>query len=142
MSTRRFTVASATVVIALSMAASLAQPAPRSVKNGVFSAAQAQRGEEIILTECARCHSPSLLGGENNTPPLVGEFFQKKWGGMPLGELFEKMVKTMPTDSPGRLSKAEYADALAYILSANKYPAGALDLTADAAALAEIKIER
>ncbi len=110
---RLLTVASVTVVIALNAGAGWAQPAPRSVKDGVFSAAQAARGEEIILTECARCHSPSLLGGENNTPPLVGEVFQKKWGGLSLDELFEKMVKTMPTDSPGRLSKTEYADALA-----------------------------
>ena len=118
-----------------------AQSAPKSVKGGVYSAAQAKRGEDVTLEECSRCHSASLLGGENNTPPLTGEFFQDKWNGMTLRDLFQKMYTTMPSDSPGRLSKSDYADVLAYVLSVNKYPAGPTDLKPDLDALAQIKIE-
>ncbi len=118
-----------------------AHAAESSVKSGVYSAAQAERGLSVILGECARCHGNTLLGGENDTPPLVGAPFQSKWSGLTLGELFEKMYTTMPSDSPGRLSKSDYADALAYILATNKYPAGDKDLAANADALKQIKIE-
>lgn len=114
---------------------------PRSVKSGVYSAAQAKRGEDLIYLECAKCHSATLLGGENNSPPLVGAPFQDRWKGKTLGELFTKMVTTMPSDDPGRLSKREFADLLAYILLANKYPAGTTDLPATPEALALITIE-
>ena len=113
----------------------------RSVKSGVYSAAQAKRGEDLIYIECAKCHSATLLGGENNTPPLVGAPFQDRWKGKSLGELFTKMATTMPSDDPGRLSKREFADLLAYILLANKYPAGSEDLPATAEQLTQIVIE-
>ena len=64
------------VVTALVSAFSLTTPAlavegaPRSVKSGVYSEAQAKRGEDLIYLECAKCHSATLLGGENNTPAL------------------------------------------------------------------------
>lgn len=118
-----------------------AEGAPRSVKSGVYSEAQAKRGEDLIYLECAKCHSATLLGGENNTPALVGEFFTERWKGKPLAELFTKMVTTMPSDDPGRLSKSEFADLLAYILSVNKYPAGTTDLPTTPEALSLIVIE-
>lgn len=120
---------------------SVSAAAETSVKSGVYSAAQAERGLTVVLGECARCHSPTLLGGENNTPPLVGEPFLSKWNGLTLGELFEKVYTTMPSDSPGRLSKSDYADALAYILATNKYPAGEKDLATSPDSLGQIKIE-
>lgn len=117
--------------------------AASSVKSGVFSEAQAKRGQDVIQEECARCHSANLLGsGENNTPPLVGEVFLEKWYTKPLGELFDKMRMTMPVDDPGRLSKTQYATALAYILQMNKYPPGPKPLPTDMNALNDITIER
>jgi mono/diheme cytochrome c family protein len=115
--------------------------AQTSVKGGVYSDAQAKRGAEISGEECARCHSVSLLGGENDTPPLVGEIFQNKWNGLTLADLYEKTRATMPADSPGRLSKSDYVDVLAFILSSNKYPAGAADLKPDPESLKQIKLE-
>lgn len=118
-----------------------ADEAARSVKSGVYSEAQAKRGEDLVYLECAKCHSATLLGGENNTPPLVGKPFLERWTGKHLGELFTKMVTTMPSDDPGRLSKSEYADLLAYVLSVNKFPAGPTNLPNTPEALALITIE-
>lgn len=47
----------------------------------------------------------------------------------------------MPADWPGKLSKTMNADILAYILEANKFPAGAKDLPPGTAALQAIRIE-
>ena len=44
----------------------------------------------------------------------------------------------MPQDAPGRLSDAEYTDVVAFMLEANSYPAGEVELPADKAALDEI----
>lgn len=119
-------------------AAAAAQAA--SVQDGVFSTAQATRGEGVILDACARCHHASLIGGENDTPPLVGEAFWQKWKGATLGEFFEKMQATMPSDGPGKLTKAQYLAALAYILQANNLPAGK-PLPSDVDALKQIRME-
>ena len=113
----------------------------RSIKSGVYSPAQAKRGEDLVYLECAKCHSATLLGGENNTPPLVGDLFLDRWKKKSLGELFTKIATTMPSDDPGRLSKKECADILAYILLANKYPAGEQDLPTTTELLGQIFIE-
>jgi len=118
----------------------VAQAAERSVWDGVYTVEQARRGQQLSGEECARCHSESLAGGEN-APGLVGPAFLQRWGNTGLGELFEKMRSTMPTDSPGRLSRQQYADILAYILNANKLPTGAAELSRDATELNQIRIE-
>jgi mono/diheme cytochrome c family protein len=110
----------------------------RSVWDGVYTTAQAGRGKLLSGEECARCHSESLGGGEA-APALAGEAFVARWQNV--GELFEKIRTTMPTDSPGRLGRREYADILAYILSVNKFPAGTKDLPGETAELNSIKIE-
>lgn len=111
-----------------------------SVKDGIFTQTQADRGQPVILDWCAHCHSPTLLGGENDTPPLVGNVFLDKWKGKTLGELFEKMRTTMPVDDPGKLSRTEYLFALAYILRANNFPVGAKPLPSDAKSLEQIEV--
>jgi quinoprotein glucose dehydrogenase len=118
------------------------EPTESSVKNGVYSTAQAERGETINAEECSRCHSASLLGGESGAPSLVGDAFRGKWHGLTLADLYERIRATMPADSPGRLRKADYVDVLALILAANGYPPGEKDLQADIATLRAIKIER
>ena len=111
---------------------------PRSVWDGVYTTVQAGRGKLLSGEECARCHSESLGGGEA-APALAGEAFVARWQNA--GELFEKIRTTMPTDSPGRLGRQEYIDILAYILSVNKFPAGAKELPKETAELNSIRIE-
>ena len=46
----------------------------------------------------------------------------------------------MPLDNPGRLSRQQNADVIAFVLKANDWPAGATELPADSAALKQIRI--
>ena len=47
----------------------------------------------------------------------------------------------MPSDGPGKLSRRQCTDMIAYLLSANGFPAGESDLDSDAAVLHEILIQ-
>src|SRR5215210_2855663 len=63
--------------------------------NGVFSAAQAERGRVIVQNHCAACHGDDLAGLEG--PALVGNTFMLKWEPRDVGTLFRKVRDTMPT---------------------------------------------
>jgi mono/diheme cytochrome c family protein len=128
---RRFAIMAAVV-----FAAGAAQAG--SVNDGVYSAAQAQRGRATYDAECARCHGPTL-GGGGGGPAISGPFWTA-WDGRTLGALFNLTRKSMPADGPGRLSEQEYADILAYMLSVNRYPAGQAELPAQAEALKSLDI--
>jgi mono/diheme cytochrome c family protein len=120
--------------------AGAARAQPASVNDGVYSAAQAERGGAVYAAECALCHGPTLAGGGGG-PTLSGPFWTA-WDGRSVGELFKLTRTSMPFDGPGRLSDQEYADIVAYILSANRYPAGEKALPTDAEALKAIAIVR
>jgi hypothetical protein len=40
-------------------------------------------------------------------PPLVGESFLSNWSARPLGDLVDKIQKTMPFNLPGSLSRQQ-----------------------------------
>jgi mono/diheme cytochrome c family protein len=110
-----------------------------SVRDGVYTQQQADRGKALFGEECAKCHGETLGGGDG--PELVGKEFVGRWKGNSVSGLFELIRKTMPTDDPGHLSTRQAADLTALILSANGYPAGDKDLPNTADALKDIKIE-
>jgi mono/diheme cytochrome c family protein len=126
--------------LALAAIGSVSWMAAASVWDGVYSSAQATRGEKAYRENCASCHGVNLEGS-GQMPPLSGGDFTTNWNGMTLGDLFDKMQESMPADRPGKLSKAMNADILAYILEANKFPAGAKELPPGTAALQSIRIE-
>ena len=117
-----------------------AAAASRTVWDGVYTKEQARRGQTVYLEDCAKCHGQNLQSGED-APALAGADFLKRWNGATAGELFEIMRKTMPSDDAGSLSSRQYADLVAFIFSANDFPAGEKELVPDAAALKEIHIE-
>jgi mono/diheme cytochrome c family protein len=112
----------------------------RSVLDGVYTEAQGSRGKAIYQEECARCHSETLLGGEGS-PELAGDAFLERWKGQTAGDLFERIRSSMPSDSPGRLSRQQYADVLAYMFKANHFPAGQTELARETDTLKQIRIE-
>ena len=114
--------------------------ASRTVWDGVYTKAQATRGQTAYAEECMKCHGENLGGGEAG-PPLAGKEFLEKWNGKTAGNLFGEIRKTMPSDDPGNLSSRQYADLVAYILSVNEFPAGQKELEREMAALDEIRIE-
>jgi mono/diheme cytochrome c family protein len=114
--------------------------APASVRDGVYSAEQARKGEALYRQECASCHGEKLEG-RGQAPPLTGADFIMDWNGMTVGDLFEKMQTSMPADQPGHLSREQNATLLAFILSANRFPAGAAELSTDGERLQQIRFE-
>ena len=120
-------------------AAALAQSS-RSVWDGIFTEEQAKRGESVSEKECVNCHGAALSGGEE-APALEGAGFLSNWNSLTVGDLFDRIRKSMPQDDPARLSRQQDADVLAYILSLNRFPAGKTELSAQSEVLKQIKIE-
>jgi mono/diheme cytochrome c family protein len=117
------------VVVAAALAQTPAKPAAKTVLDGVYSAAQAQRGKATFDKECATCHAASLEGFSG--PPLKGSLFMDRWREFNLDVLFENLRTTMPKDFPATLSETAYLEVLSYLLAANEIPASNGDLTVD-----------
>ena len=128
---------------ALVLAAALlaiAQDASRSVWDGVYTDEQAKRGQPVYNKHCASCHGDQLSGGEQ-APPLAGGEFLSNWDGLPLGDLFERIRRSMPQDHPGTLSRQQNADILAYMLAVNRFPVGKTELASATEQLKLIRFE-
>jgi mono/diheme cytochrome c family protein len=110
----------------------------QSVKDGVYSAEQAQRGAGIFSKQCASCHGEDLLGN-GPMPALMGEEFVKGWKGQSVGDLFERTRVSMPADHPGSLTKEQTADVIAFVLKSNGFPVGKAELKGDVESLNKIK---
>jgi mono/diheme cytochrome c family protein len=129
------------VVLFLSVVATIAfSQSTKSVWDGVFSAAQARRGQERYAAQCAVCHGDTLAGGES-APPLAGGEFLSNWNGLTVGDLFDRTRATMPQSKPGSLSREANAEIIAFILNSNQFPAGKDDLPQASEVLREIKVE-
>lgn len=118
------------------------QPAsaqPQTVWNGVYSEAQAFRGEKVAETTCLGCHGAGLAGGDSG-PKLVGDKFLSDWNAASVGDLFGLILEKMPHDAPGTLKKEDVASVTAYILQLNNMPSGRQELAAESDTLAQITI--
>ena len=113
----------------------------KTVWDGVYSEAQAGRGKKLYIASCAACHQESLTGADL-APALKGDEFLLLWNDRTLGDLVDRVMKTMPQDAPGTLTLEQNTDIVAYMLSVNRMPAGMSDLPADAAAQKAIAIVR
>lgn len=115
--------------------------APRSTNDGVYSAAQAARGEDLYAASCGACHGADLISTDQESPSLTGARFTSSWTGKTLAERFKLIRTTMPSESPGTLDDQTSIDVLAYILKFNGYPAGEQALGFDSATLEQIVVE-
>jgi S-disulfanyl-L-cysteine oxidoreductase SoxD len=112
--------------------------ATKSVWSGVYTSEQATRGGDLYRIKCSECHGDDLEGRER-APALAGGAFGQRWDGATLKKLFERMEEMPPDDPAARLTAKQYADILAFLLSANNIPAGTAALVADKDELAAIK---
>jgi len=126
------------LAVAVVMLVSASGQSTKSVWNGVYSSEQATRGGDLYRIKCAECHGDDLEGRER-APALAGGAFGQRWDGATLKKLFERMEEMPPDDPAARLAPKQYADLLAFLLSANNIPAGTTALVADKDALAAIK---
>ena len=117
-----------TAGLALLGAVALAAQPTKSVWDGVYTEAQAKRGETLYIEHCVRCHGLELMGAADIASPLTGPTFNGNWNGVPLGQMLDRVRLTMPQDKPETLSRQQSADVLSYIFSYNKFPAGKTEL--------------
>jgi mono/diheme cytochrome c family protein len=115
------------VLAAMGVAVVSAQTA-RSVWDGVYTEEQARRGEALYVERCARCHGSSYMGGTDGAGALIGPTFNGNWNNVPLDQMLDRVRLTMPLDKPATLSRQQTADALAFLFSINKIPAGKTEL--------------
>ena len=109
----------------------------KTVWDGVYSDAQAKRGEALFGDKCAMCHGADLSGGD--APSLVGSEFSGNWDDLSLGDLAERIRASMPQDNPQSLTRDQVVDLITLILKRNNVPAGQSDLPASADSLKAIK---
>ena len=99
----------------------------RQVTAGVYSAAQAARGQALYKEQCAACHGEAMEGTVG--PAMAGSVFLETWSARSLAELVDKIHKTMPFNLPGSLTRQQSIDLAAYVLQVGKFAAGTADLS-------------
>ena len=116
------------LLFGLGLACLSAQTPDRGTWDGVYTAAQARRGQMGYAANCQRCHRTNLSGYGG---VLTGAYFLESWRDEGLDKFFGLMKRIMPRDRPGSLADEQYIDIIAYILEFNRFPAGLKELTAD-----------
>ena len=142
---RRLRVAALWAIISIgfltpSPAAHVRTQETRSVWSGVYTAAQADRGQAVYARHCARCHGDDL--GGTSAYPLAGEGFMEHWEQHTLGRLYRQIRDTMPRGEAPSVDHSDKRDAMAYLLHQNGFPAGSAELSPDDDQLATILITR
>ena len=87
-----------------------------------YTAAQADRGEQVYASTCASCHQ---------NEKFIGKEFVDNWGDRRVGDFYQLVRQTMPVDNPGSLKDQQYLDVTAYILKANHAPVTTDSLSTD-----------
>src|SRR5437879_5089628 len=104
----------------------------KTVLDGVFSEAQAKRGEAAYAANCGVCHGADLEGV--SAPELKGTHFLERWREDMLDTIYNYIKDNMPqgrAPDASRIPDTDYLNILTHILNVNGYRAGASDLTAD-----------
>jgi mono/diheme cytochrome c family protein len=109
--------------------------------DGVYTAAQAERGAKHFADSCAPCHGADMAGGPG-IPGLTGIEFMFKYNNKPVAELFDYMKTNMPPGQAGSLTDPQFVEVIAVVLKGNGFPEGSTDLPPDPQALKQVTITR
>jgi mono/diheme cytochrome c family protein len=121
------------------MKAASAPPAGRTNWDGVFTDAQARRGQQVYQRACSVCHLDELQG-DAVSPPLVGASFTGRFAGSSALDMVQGIRSSMPQNAPDSLGDRAYVDLVSYLLKMNGSAAGAAELPIDVAELEKITI--
>ena len=88
-----------------------------TVWQGVYTEAQAARGQSEYTTHCANCHRDDLSGYNDI---LKGRRFMEKNRESSLHLFFDKTKTTMPRGAPATLSDKAYVDIVSYVLKVER----------------------
>jgi len=115
-------------------------PVTRNVWTGVYSIAQARRGQETYYQVCAECHGRELEGDDSEgVTPLAGAHFMTNWDTHTVADLV-KRIHAQPNDEPGDIDAPTQVDLFAFIMAFNQVPSGNADLPLDRQTQAAIGI--
>lgn len=137
-------------------AVSVGEPIIDLTMPGLYTQAQARRGEAYFDGNCTTCHTVSadarptdrqvaegkrgvLFGGDWRFWPVNGPNLLRRWGSA--WGLFNKIRQSMPAHDPGGLSDQTYADMTAYILQVLGAPAGERELPTNATTLRSLMLD-
>jgi S-disulfanyl-L-cysteine oxidoreductase SoxD len=126
-----FLVLSIVVCVVTLSAVTMSTRDQKSVRDGVYTEAQAKRGATLFNEACASCHGTDEFGSS----------YIEEWTGQPALRLFDLVRLSMPEESPGSLKRQEYADILAYLFKLNGFKAGNEELKGTDEALKAVRIE-
>ena len=128
------------IAIAMSLAVVLsAQESKRTIWEGVYTDAQATRGQSAYQQSCAPCHKADLLG-DTGAPALAGPDFFARWNGSSADDLVKTIRASMPQDAPDTLGTQTYVDLVTFLIKSNGGPAGTSELSIDSAALKQVMV--
>jgi len=126
-------------LLVLAASAGAQQPS-KTTAQGVFTEAQAARGQKAYADSCARCHAEDLLGATG--PALVGDFFANRFVGSNVQDMVKTIRRSMPQEAPDSLGTPMYVDIVSFILKSNFSPSGSAELPTDAETLQQIVVEK
>jgi S-disulfanyl-L-cysteine oxidoreductase SoxD len=115
--------------------------AQRSIWDGIYTLAQADRGKAVYANHCAKCHGDDLEG-HDEVPELGGAHFMADWEDQSVADLVQRIRSTMPLDNPGTLSGVRTTDVVAYLMQQNGAPAGSAELPNDSSMQSIIRINQ
>ena len=104
----------------------------KSTQLGVYTDAQAKRGQQTYAGACMSCHTPTSHQGLT---------FTQNWDQHPLYDLYSYVSTQMPQDNPGSLAPGDAADVVAFLLKLYAMPAGTTELAPDTVAMKKILID-
>ena len=120
-------------------AASASPPAGRTNWDGVFTDAQARRGQQVYQRACSVCHLDELQG-DAVSPPLVGAVVHRTVRRIDARSRWCRASgSSMPQNAPDSLGDRAYIDLVSYLLKMNGSAAGATELPID---VAELEVNR
>jgi hypothetical protein len=125
--------------LALSAESGDDKPSDTKIWDGVFTAAQAERGKADFEKSCSNCHNTNL-SGTVRAPAVLGERFMQNWQNGSVSALFDKLRDSMPADYPESVTEETKLDILTFLLQQNGFPAGSQELKLDEKELGDIQI--
>jgi len=115
----------------LLLATAFAAAQQYSLRDGVYTSEQAERGKAQFEERCRPCHGD--LRSNTGVRELAGDTFMADWSGLTLGDLLDR-VRSMPPSQPRSLDDESYVNLVAFLLQGNGFPSGDRQLRAALAA--------
>jgi hypothetical protein len=102
-------------------------PRTKTVWDGAYTNAQAERAQATFDSVCSRCH---ILTGDGKGA-LTGDAFWRGFTQKTVADLLTYVKTNMPNGNGGSLAPSTYNDLVALILKSNGFPAGDVDVSPD-----------